>query len=243
MPIPRLAIRLHSAMQARRSAELARCAEENDFGAVWFAENPYQRGVLPAMSACALATGTIELGIGVFNPYNRHPTLMAMEIGALDELSRGRAVLGIGSGVPAWIEKITPHERLLSAVRDAVHIARTLLSGEEANYQGKVYSAEKVRLEFPLWRDRVPVHVAAMGENMLRVCGELGDGLLIGNMCPPSFTATAMERMREGAARAARTPDPDHEIRSVCRGCGRKGRASGGPQCDRSDAKCVLESL
>jgi len=193
-------------MQARRSAELARCAEENDFGAVWFAENPYQRGVLPAMSACALATGTIELGIGVFNPYNRHPTLMAMEIGALDELSRGRAVLGIGSGVPAWIEKITPHERLLSAVRDAVHIARTLLSGEEANYQGKVYSAEKVRLEFPLWRDRVPVHVAAMGENMLRVCGELGDGLLIGNMCPPSFTATAMERMREGAARAARPP-------------------------------------
>ena len=78
MAIPKLAIRLHSAMEARRSAELARCAEENGFSAIWFAENPYQRGVLPAISACALATESIELGIGVFNPYNRHPTLMAM---------------------------------------------------------------------------------------------------------------------------------------------------------------------
>jgi len=205
MATPKLAIRLHSAMEARRSAELARCAEENGFSAIWFAENPYQRGVLPAITACALATESIELGIGVFNPYNRHPTLMAMEIGALDELSRGRAILGIGSGVPTWIGKITSHERLLSAVRDAVHITRTLLSGQEVNYQGKMFSAENVHLEFPLWRENIPVHVAAMGEKMLQLCGELGDGLLIGNMCPPSFTGNAIELMKKGAARAARS--------------------------------------
>ncbi len=204
MAMPRLAIRLHSAMQARRSAELARCAEDNGFSTVWFAENPYQRGVLPAMSASALATETIELGIGVFNPFNRHPTLMAMEIGAFDELSCGRAILGIGSGVPAWIEKITPYESVLNAVRDAVHIARGLLSGQKVDYRGKVFSAEKVHLEFPLWRERVPIHIAAMGEKMLRLCGELGDGLLIGNMCPPSFTETAIKRMEEGAARVGR---------------------------------------
>lgn len=209
MTLPALAIRVHSGMDARCAAMLARCAEDNGFGAVWFAENPYQRGVLPAMAACALATESIELGIGVFNPYNRHPTLMAMEIGALDELSRGRAILGIGSGVPAWVNRITPYEHVLHAVRDAVNITRGLLAGEEITYTGRMYSAEKVRLEYTLWRERVPVYVAAMGERMLRLCGELGDGLVIGNMCPPSFTEIAIERMEEGADRVGRPRPTD----------------------------------
>ena len=199
MTLPRLAIRLPSAMDARRSSALAQCAEANGFDAVWFAENPYQRGVLPAMTASAMATEALTIGVGVFNPFNRHPTLMAMEVGALDELSGGRAVLGIGSGVPAWIEKITPYQRGVSAVRDAVTIARALLAGEEVSYCGRMYCAEGVRLEYDLVRGRVPVYVAAMGEQMLRLCGEIGDGLLIGNMCPPTFTARALQRLNEGA--------------------------------------------
>ena len=83
---PKLALRLSSAMSADASVRLAVVAEQSGFSTVWFAENPYQRGVLPAVAACAGATGRIDLGVGVFNPYNRHPTLMAMEMGALDEL-------------------------------------------------------------------------------------------------------------------------------------------------------------
>ena len=152
---PKLALRLSSAMSANASVRLAVAAEQSGFSTVWFAENPYQRGVLPAVAACAGATGHIGLGVGVFNPYNRHPTLMAMEMGALDELSGGRAILGIGSGVPAWVERITPYRRPLEAVRDAVSITRGLLSGQEVNYSGKMYSANGVRLEYDLTRGRV----------------------------------------------------------------------------------------
>ena len=162
--LPRLAIRLSGAMDSRGCVALARQAEGCGFATVWFAENPYQRGVLPAATACAVETSRLRLGIGIFNPYNRHPTLMAMEIGALDELSNGRAILGIGAGVPAWINKIVPFEKPLSALRDATKIARGLLSGEEVTYEGKVFSANGVRLEYPLTRDRVPVYVAAMAE-------------------------------------------------------------------------------
>ncbi|HIN59627.1 MAG TPA: LLM class flavin-dependent oxidoreductase [Gammaproteobacteria bacterium] len=204
--VPKMALRLSSAMSATACVRLAVVAEESGFSTLWFAENPYQRGVLPAVVACAGVTNRIHLGIGVFNPYNRHPTLMAMEIGALDELSRGRAILGIGSGVPAWVERITPYRRPLQAVRDAVSIVRGLLSGEEVNYRGKMYSASGVRLEYELVRSHVPVHVAAMGDRMLLLCGELADGLLIGNMCPPAFTVRASHSLREGAKRAAREP-------------------------------------
>ena len=203
---PKLALRVSSAMSADASVRLAVVAEESGFSTVWFAENPYQRGVLPAIAACARATRCIDLGVGVFNPYNRHPTLMAMEMGALDELSGGRAILGIGSGVPAWVECITPYRRPLEAVRDAVSITRGLLSGQEVNYSGKMHSANRVRLEYDLTRGHVPVHVAAMGQRMLLLCGELADGLLIGNMCPPAFTQRARDKLREGAARASRQP-------------------------------------
>ena len=61
---------------------------------------------LPAAAACAVATKTLRIGAGVFNPYNRHPTLIAMEIGALDELAGGRVQLGIGSGIGFAIERM-----------------------------------------------------------------------------------------------------------------------------------------
>src|SRR5947208_17128640 len=93
---PRIALRVHGGLPARECAAQARAAEEAGFSTVWFAENAFGRGAMSGLAASALATRTIRLGVGVFN---RHPTLIAMEMAALDELSDGRAVLGIGSGI------------------------------------------------------------------------------------------------------------------------------------------------
>jgi 5,10-methylenetetrahydromethanopterin reductase len=93
-----LSVRISGAIHPRNAIELAKIAEANGYHAVWFPENAFGRGALPAAAACAAATTAIGIGIGVFNPYNRHPTLIAMEIAALDELAQGRVRLGIGSG-------------------------------------------------------------------------------------------------------------------------------------------------
>src|SRR5260221_13354262 len=102
---PKLRVGLSGAVAPRRCVDLANIAEANGFHSLWFAENAFNRGVLPAASACAAATRRIGIGIGVFNPYNRHPTLMAMEIGALDELAQGRAPRAVGSGLAAATER------------------------------------------------------------------------------------------------------------------------------------------
>src|SRR6201997_628479 len=104
--LPKLSVRLSGAVDPRHCVDLANIAEANGFHSLWFAENAFNRGVLPAASACAAATRRIGIGIGVFNPYNRHPTLIAMEISALDELAQGRARLGIGSGIAASTERM-----------------------------------------------------------------------------------------------------------------------------------------
>jgi 5,10-methylenetetrahydromethanopterin reductase len=202
----KLSIRLHGGLPPQRCIELAKAAEASGFRAVWFAENLFNRGVLPAAAACATATSRIGIGIGVFNPYNRHPTLIAMEIGALNELTQGRARLGIGSGIAAATRRLgLQPDRPLAAVRDAITIVRGMLAGEEINYTGGMFSALNVRLEYDAACPGMPVLMAARGEQALALCGAIADGLMISNMCPPQFTRHAVEVVRRAAHAAGRS--------------------------------------
>jgi 5,10-methylenetetrahydromethanopterin reductase len=202
---PKLSVRLHGGIDPYRTVALAECAEASGFASIWLAENPFGRGVLPAAAACAAATARIGIGIGVLNPYNRHPTLMAMEIGALDELAQGRARLGIGSGIAGATARMgLAADRPLAAVRDAFAIVRAMLAGEEINHAGRVFSALKVALDYKPLRPDLPLLMAARGEQALALCGRIADGLMISNMCPAPFTAHAVEVVRNAAHAAGR---------------------------------------
>ena len=213
--LPKLSVRLSGAIDPRRCIEIAKMADANRYHSVWFAENAFGRGVLPAASAASAATQSIGVGIGVLNPYNRHPTLIAMEIGALDELAQGRVRLGIGSGIAASTERMGLRtDRPLAAVRDAITIVRALLKGEEVDYAGGVFSARKVKLDYPPRRPDVPLLMAARGEQALALCGKIADGLIISNMCPAEFTQTAVLAVRD-AARQAQRPIPAQVVQYI----------------------------
>src|SRR5881397_2729514 len=146
--LPAIALRCHGGLPPKECVRQAVAAERAGFSTVWFAENPFSRGAWPAAAACAVATHHIRIGLGVVNPHNRHPTLMAMEVAAFDELSEGRAVLGIGAGIPSRVRRLqAPIDRPIAAVRDAVTITRALLRGESVTYTGKAFSADGVRLD------------------------------------------------------------------------------------------------
>jgi 5,10-methylenetetrahydromethanopterin reductase len=202
--LPRLSVRLHGGMTPQQCVEQARAAEAAGIDAVWFAENPFARGIMPAAAACALATRTQSVGAGVFNPYSRHPTLIAMEIGALDELSGGRARLGIGSGVGHAIERMGfGYGRALTTLREAIGIVRALLAGEEVNFVGSVFNVQRVRLDYRARAD-IPIFMAARGDNAVKACGELADGMIVSNMCTLSFVADAVSRLNASARAAGR---------------------------------------
>lgn len=213
--LPTIGVRVHGGMPPRACIEIGEAVEKNGLAALWFAENPFNRGVLPAVAGAALATKRIKIGIGVFNPYNRHPTLIAMEIGALDELSNGRAVLGIGSGIGDRVTRMgLSYAKPLAAVRDAITIVRGMLKGESVTYQGQVFSVTNTKLEFPVLRADMPVYMAATGDQALQVCGQVADGLMISNMCPPGYTVRALELLAQGAQKAKR-PTPTTVIQYV----------------------------
>ena len=202
--MPKIGMRLHGGMDPQRCIDLAKVAEANNFASVWFAENPFERGILPIAGACAFATKQIGIGIGVWNPYNRHPTLIAMEIGSLDALANGRVSLGIGSGLASAMQRLgIDSKKSLSALRDTFHIVRGLLQGDEITHPGAAFSIQGVKLGYSP-RSDIPLLMAARGEKALRLCGQIADGLVVSNMCPPAFTAHAVATARSSAKEVGR---------------------------------------
>jgi 5,10-methylenetetrahydromethanopterin reductase len=213
--LPTLGVRVHGGMPPRTCIEIAEAVEKNGLASIWFAENPFNRGVLPTVGATVAATRRIKVGIGVFNPYNRHPTLMAMEVAALDDLAGGRAAIGIGSGIGDRVTRMgLSYEKPLAAVRDAITILRGMLKGESVTYQGTVFSVTNAKLEFTPPRLDMPIYMAATGDQALRLCGQIADGLMISNMSPPGYTVRAQQLLAEGAAKAQR-PAPSTIIQYV----------------------------
>jgi 5,10-methylenetetrahydromethanopterin reductase len=206
--LPRLSVRLHGGMTPQACVEQARTAESAGIDAIWFAENPFARGIMAAAAACAVATRTQSIGAGVFNPYGRHPTLIAMEIGALDELSGGRVRLGIGSGLGHAVERMGfSTGRSLTALREAIGILRSLLRGEEVNTTGSAFNVQRVKLDYRTRAD-IPIFMAARGPHAVKVCGEIADGLIVSNMCTTGFVAKSVRRLHESAKAAGRTGLP-----------------------------------
>ncbi len=172
---------------------------------LWFAENAFGRGILPTAAACAVATRHIRIGAGVFNPFSRHPTMMAMEAGALDELSGGRASIGVGAGIGAQVRKIGHDpEKPLPALRDTLSILRALLDGETVDYQGARFSAHGVKLDHKP-RAGIQILLAGRGDLTVKLAGRMADGLIVSNMCSTGYSkraAALADQSRREAGRA-----------------------------------------
>ncbi len=204
----RLGMRLDGWMLPQVCVDMAVEAERAGLDAIWFAENPFGRGVLPAMTACGLATKSIRIGAGVFNPFGRHPSLMAMEMGALDELLNGRSILGVGTGVQKRLAQAhIASDKPIAAMRDTIEIVRGLMRGEAVEYSGKVFSSSGVKLEFTPYRTDYPIYLASMGDQSIRLAGRLADGIMISNLCTRGFTRRALDMIAaDPAAQARKTP-------------------------------------
>jgi 5,10-methylenetetrahydromethanopterin reductase len=199
--LPKIGIRLHGGMTAKQCVAFAKAAEAAGFASIWFAENAFARGILPAAAACAAATERLQISAGVFNPFSRHPVMMAMEVGALDELADGRITLAIGSGIASATAKIGINpEKPLVATRDTLAIVRGLLRGAEVEHAGAAFSAHKVKLEYTP-RPDIPIFLAGRGSLTVKLAGEAADGLIISNMCSIAFAAHLASLMR--ASRSA----------------------------------------
>jgi len=172
------------------SAARWRAAEQLGFHSAWTYDHVWWRGLrdspwfaaVPVLSAAAAVTSRLRLGLMVASPNFRHPVLTAKEAIAIDDISRGRFTLGVGSGAPsAGDAEVLGGEPLPPAQRAArfaefVQLTAELLSKPVVSRAGRYFSASEARMiPGSVQQPRLPLAVAASGPAGLRLASTCGD--------------------------------------------------------------------
>jgi 5,10-methylenetetrahydromethanopterin reductase len=203
---PRTGLLFLPGRPTRELADVAARAEALGYGDFWLADERFFREVYATLALIATRTSRLRLGPCVTDPYSRHPALTAMAIATLDEISNGRAVLGIGAGVSGFKELGVNADRSAVALREAVELIRRLLAGETVTLKGEQVSFDDGRLDFTPSRAEVPIYVASQREAGCRVAGRLAEGAIMQGCVAEPLVRFFKESVAAGARRAGRDP-------------------------------------
>jgi 5,10-methylenetetrahydromethanopterin reductase len=179
---------------------MAKLAEDSGFDTVWITDHYNNRDVYSTLAVLSLLTNKVRLGTGVTNPYTRNVAITASSIASINEISGGRAVLGIGPGDKATFDAMgIDWDKPLTRVKESVASIRALLAKERV-VQGGMKGAQ---LAFNA--DKIPIYIGAQGPKMLELAGAIADGVLINASHPEDFKF-AVPVIRQGAEKAGRNP-------------------------------------
>jgi 5,10-methylenetetrahydromethanopterin reductase len=188
--------------------KLAQLAEQVGVDRLGISDVIFYPDTYELQALCAFVTKRMSIGSLVTNPYTRHPAVIAAAASTLDEISQGRAFIGIGAG--AGIGKLgVIRSPPAPTIREAVRIIRELLAGRVVNYQGKAFqlSGKDSRLEFPPQR-AVPILIGTRSPRIAKLAGELADIIVIGARYISDQQLTNYLRwISEGASHARRDID------------------------------------
>jgi coenzyme F420-dependent oxidoreductase len=194
-------------LSRKEIVEVVQQAEALGYDSVWAGES-WGRDVFTWLTQLACHTSRIKLASGIATVYSRSPALIAQTVASLDEISKGRVLLGLGTSGSIVIENWhgVRFDRPLRRTREYIDIIRLILSGERVNYAGEIFQLNGFRLPFTPVRSSVPIYVASLGPQNLRLTGEVADGWL-----PIYLDATHLadfqRDIESGAKNAGRTLD------------------------------------
>jgi len=180
-------------------------AEELDYESI-FVTHIAGRDSVTLLSGYACRTSRVKLGTGVIPIYARTAANMAQSFATLDELCGGRAIAGLGVShkpvVEHWYGQSI--DKPLAEMREYVAIVRAIWRGEDPP------PGEKFRTAFHLsgWEPRpdIPVYLAGLSPGMLRLAGEIADGVVLW-LCNPNYIRdVVVPTVREGCTKAGRDP-------------------------------------
>lgn len=204
----RVGLYLQDKHSIREGMRYARHAEHRGFSEVWQAESRLVRDAIVPMAAFAAVTDRIKVGSGVVNNWTRNAGVLAATFSTLDDLAPGRILCGIG----AWWEPLATkvgvdRRKPLKAMRETVEVVRRLLAMENVTFEGEFIHLHDVEIDI-VHGERgpksVPIYIGATGDQMLRLGGEIADGVLMNYLVSPAYNRHALECIEAGARKAGR---------------------------------------
>ncbi len=192
---------------------------------VWIADEGVSREPMIVLAAAARETRSIRLGVGITSPVLRHPGALAASISTLDEISDGRAMLGLGVGGDLSLAPFDlTVDRGVAVVRDAIRTVNDVLHGLRSERYDPPPHASPPR--------NVPVFVGSRGEQTLRLASREADGVFLSGLAASELDTAV------GWARSVRWIDVAlyQSVRS-------RAGATDDPSCVVGDADTVAGTL
>jgi probable F420-dependent oxidoreductase len=204
--------------------DAGRRAEEAGAQVLWVSE--LHRSATGTAAALASATSSAKIGTSIVLGFTRSPMITALEALDLDELSGGRFLLGLGTGVQRLNEKWhnvpfgkpVPHMR--ETVRNIRLFWQSCTTGEPMEVEGE-YEPMSIRgyeRPFPVLNADIPIYLASMGPYMTRLAGSIGNGWIGHELSSPDYLRDrVLGDLDEGLGRSGRTrADLDIVVSACC---------------------------
>ena len=188
-------------LENRRDVFVDLAASADRLGyAGFFLPETWTYDVTVLLAEIAVKTHRIQLGTGILGVWNRSAATIAMAAATLDTISGGRFTLGLGASTPQLTEGLhdVPFAAPVKRMRQMITQVRALLRGERIPLAVAI-AARPLKLNLPP-APSLPIHLAALGDDSIRLAGELADGWLP-FLYPLRHIPYGLERVREGAAR------------------------------------------
>jgi F420-dependent oxidoreductase-like protein len=184
----------------------ARLADELGYDSV-FTTHIAGRDSLSMLTAYASVTERVRLGTGVVPIFSRTPASMAQTAATIDEFSGGRMVLGIGVSHRVTVENWhgARIEKPVTQMREYAGILRAIFRSEPPP-EGQYFNTHFQFMGYAA-RPDLPIYIAALSPNMLRLAGEIGDGVMLWLCNPDYIREVVIPSVREGRERAGKSLD------------------------------------
>ena len=206
----RLGMVLYHGIESGAALEsYARAAETAGYESLWVTERYFHEETYTLLGFLAAVTQRLKLGVGVTNPYTRHPALLAMASATLDRVSGGRFILGMGRSEPFIIrDRLGIDYRQPRAVlAETVGHIRNLLGGNRVDTTGNQVTLRDTRLAILPVQQPMPIYLAALGPQALRLAGAVADGVILNAYVPTGYVRYAVREIRDAARQAGRDPE------------------------------------
>ena len=161
--------------------------------------------VYSLLALIARRTKNILIGTGVTNPLTRHPVITAAAISTIDQISSGRAILGLGAGMTSTMTALgVDVRRPVGTLKATVPILQKLLNGEAVTTSEGLYPIKNVSLGISP-NGRIPLYIGGRGPRILETGGYFADAVIPGaGLFTPRAIEYARENIRRGAEMAGR---------------------------------------
>lgn len=181
----------------------AKALEERGFSSIWMA-NIFGFDAMTTLALVGQQTSRIELGTAVVPTYPRHPLAIAQQAWTVGIASGGRFVLGIGLSHKLVIESMMglSYDKPARHMREYMSVLAPLLRGEPTKFEGETYRVQGA-LEFSEG-EPVPVLIAAMGDQMLKLAGKVASGTVLWMTGPATVENHILPKLTASAAEAGR---------------------------------------